>query len=489
MRARYLFTLLFVLLLCSPTLALEANQLRDMFVAGDYQGVVNLCDANAGQIEQSEFADQVLLYCGQAKVALYEENGSTPMLTSAIEDLEMSLNMYYLHSTSFALGKARVMALDKTSTREEKRALIWKGLGEMWDAINKRHGDEGFTRAVVSDAILSYSLQYKKLITDLVIKEQDDPAMVMWLTARIRMLTDRFKQIDPSQGENETRQGNLDAVYSYMQELYEATYFDRNPVVGMYKYNGDSNEHDYMQDEETQEMFHKSLYYYNEGLFRVRIPKARAVLHERIAYLCSLYISEDKDKKIEFYKQGFHNAADGLVIMDRIAADKPERADRAYRFEPDNTDLIAQLQKHYGQNLSGLIYLMWERQDYQSVVALRQNVFDKGFDWKTKANDFLLIADSAAKLAISNVSDKIMYDKYKEMCLMSSSRAFKFSLAKFNGRWPTYDEEFCEAMNAYSGFLMQFGETVEASNLERTYGPVCQEPPAEPAALEVEVNP
>ncbi|MDP8255346.1 MAG: hypothetical protein P9M14_06320 [Candidatus Alcyoniella australis] len=480
MRTRALLALAALsLALPLSALAIDAEQCRTLFMAEDYQGLVALCEAESERILQTEYPDRILYYCGQARSKLYDENGSVADLTGVIEDLERSLHLYYMPSTSFALGQARVEALEEVSSREEKRALIWRGTDEMWDAVINRHAEEGFSPQVMSDTLLSWALQYQQSLTELMIKEQEDLALVYWLTARLRMLSDRFVDIDPSLGENEVRQANLETISGWMGDLYVATYFDRNPVVGMYKYLGDRREGEYMQDDETQEMFHKSLYYYKEGLSRARTPKAKSVLNERIAYLCSLYQSEDKDKKLEFYKLGFHNAADGLVIMDRIAAKKPEREDRTYRFEPDNADLTAQLQKHYGRNLSGLIYFLWEREDYQAVVALRENAFDIGFDWESKPDDLLRIADAASKLASQSVGDPLMFDKYREMCLTSASRAFKFTLNKFNGRPPSsYDEPFCTAQAAYVGFLLRFGETVEAVSIERSYGTVCSEAPA-----------
>ena len=65
------------------------------------------------------------------------------------------------------------------------------------------------------------------------------------------------------------------------------------------------------------------------------------------------------------------------------------------------------------------------------------------------------------------------------MCLTSASRAFKFTLKKFGGKVPTYDEEFCSAMTAYGSFLNSFGETVEAANLDRTYGGLCEQKPGD----------
>jgi len=477
MRVRYLWIVLGVLLLCPPAFGLDPGQFREMFIAENYRGLADLCESSAAEIDQHEYADRILYYCGMAKVKVFEESGSVTDITEAIETLERSLYLYYLPGTGFSLGQARLAVIDQTTGQEEKRALQWQALGEMWDAIVKRHAEENFSTDVVSDAILKWSVDYQEAIVDRMLKEQEDAAVVRWLTARIRMLTDRYKGIDPSKGESEIRRTNLETISGWMNDFYETTYFDRNPVVGTYKYMGDRREGEYDQTEATQEKFHKALYYYNQGLVRARTLKAKAVLHERIAYLCSLYQSEDKDKKIQFYKQGFNDAASGLVYMDRIAKKRPEKQQTAYRFEPDNTDLTAELQKHYGRNLSGLLYFLWERGDFKEVVAYRKNAYDTGFDWKTKADDLLRIADAAAKLARRSVKDRMLYDKYKQMSLTSASRAFKFTLKKFKGRMPTNDESFCNALSAYSTFLASFGETVESTNLDLSYGSICNGPP------------
>lgn len=471
--------LLVLALVGGPVYGLDTNRFHELYQAGDYQGLVDFCGQVRGEMLAHEYADRLLSYCGNAQAKLFEQSGQSGDLMSAIDDLERSLYLYYMPGTSFALGQTRLAAIDQTSGREEKRVLLRQAMDEMWDAIFQRHAEEGFATEVLSDAVLKWSVDYHEVLVDRIILEQEDPAVVRWLTARARMLTDRYAKIDPTKGENETRQGNLETISSWMNSLYEASYFDRNAVVGMYKYMGDRREGEYDQTEATVEKFHKSLYYYNQGLDRgARSLKAKAVLHERIAYLCTLYQSEDKSKKVGFYKQGFHNAAEGLKLMDRIAKRRPDQQNMFYRFEPENGDLVSSLQKHYGSNLSGLIYFLWERGDHQTVIALRRNAWDTGFDWKTKANDLLRIADSAKKLAHHNVGDISSYRKYKEMCLTSASRAFKFTLKKFKGKQPLYDSSFCEAFSAYSMYLAGFGERVESTSLDRVYGSTCENPPA-----------
>lgn len=466
-----------VILINQPAIALDVNAMRDMLTSERYQELAALCASSKAEIEASQYIDRMLYYCGAAKVKLYEKSGNITDLTEAIDYLERSNYLYYLPSTSFALGRARLMATDSVAQKEERLAKEWQALDEMWDAITKRHAEEGFRTDVVSDTILSWSISYYESLIQRVIRDQDDPARLRWLTARLRMLADRYKNIDPTKGENPTRQTNLKTISQWMQELYQATYFDNNVVVGMYKYMGDRTEEKYDQTEATEEQFHKALYYYKEGLARAKSLKAKAVLNERISYLCALYQSESKDKKIEFYKMGFYHALEGLKQMSYLMATKPEKQLSFYRFEQPNADLVASLQKNYGINLSGFLYFLWERGDYKSVVALSKHAFEADFDWKTKHDDLLRIADAASKLAKENIRDRLLYDKYKEMCLTSAFKAFQFTMKRFKGAKPTYDEAFCSAFNIYTAFLASFGETIEAANLERLYGTTCKQAP------------
>jgi hypothetical protein len=477
-----------LLIACGSAVALDVNTYKDLYTKADYAGLDALCVSTEAEIDRDEMADRILYYCGQAKANLFEKGGTVTDLTAAIEILERSAALFYLPGTGFALGKARLAAVDKVTDYEQKRATEWRALNEMWEAIIKRHAEEGYATEVVSDSILAWGVAYHEALVDRTVKDQDDPAAVRWLAARARMLSDRFAKIDATKGENETRVDNLKTIAGWMRDLYEATFFDRNPAVGAYKYLGDRREGEYDQTVATDEKFVKALYYYKEGLARAKTLKAKAAFDERIGYLCSLYQSDDKSKKVEYYKSGFHHAADGLKLMERVALIKPENEQMTYRYEPENAALVADLQKHFGRNLSGLVYFLWERGDYKDVVALRTRSFDTGFDWKTKADDLLRIADAGFKLARANVRDRMLYEKYREMSLTSASRAFKFALKKYGGARPTaYDDAFCGSLTAYRDFLSGFGETVEATNLDRNYGPACEggpppTPPAAPAA-------
>ena len=463
-----------VLVACGSALAIDMNPYRDLYTKGDYAALNALCETHRAEIEKDELVDRLLYYCGQAKANLFEKTGTVTDLTSGIEDLERSAQLYYLPGTGFALGKARLAALDKVSDKEQRHDLEWRGLSDMWEAIVKRHAEEGYATAVLPDAMLAWAVTYGEALVDRLIKDQDDPGTVRWLTARARMLADRFSKIDPAKGESDERRDNLKTVAEWMKDFYESTFFDRNAVAGAYKYLGDRREGEYDQTAATEEKFTKALYYYKEGLARTKTLKGKAVLNERVGYLCSLFQTDDKKKKVEFYKTGFHHASDGLKLMERAALVKPEKEQIAYRFEPQNAVVVADLQKHFGRNLSGLLYFLWERGDYKDVVGLRTSAFDTGFDWKTKADDLLRIADAAYKLAKANVRDRMLYDKYREMSLTSASRAFKFALKKYGGARPTaYDEAFCGALGAYRDFLSSFGETVEATNLDRSYGTTC----------------
>ena len=469
--------------------AVDPNQFREMYVAGDYAGLVAQCDANRAEIDQHEFVDRLLYYCGQARFKLYETSGEITDATEAVKELELSAYYYYVPDTAFALGKARLAAIDEISDDEERIETLHQGLDEMWEAIEKQRATEYYPDKTASNRIIGWAIDYYESLIDRIIKAQDDPALVRWMTARARMLTDRFAKIDPTIDPDEQRRFYLDAIHTYMRDLYEATYFDNNPVVGLYRYKGDRRLSDYDQTEATRDQFVKSLYYYTEGLARTRSLKAKADLHNKIAILCTYFQSERKDEKVEYYKQGFLHAAEGIKLMRRLATQEKERDRDTYRYEASSPVLVADLEKNYGSNLAGLIYFLWERKDYKTVVALRSSAFDTGFDWETKPRDLLRIADSASRLARKHIRDRRLYAKYKEMCLTSASRAFKFTLKKYGGKLPkTYDGDVCESMQAYSGYLLSFGETVEATNLDRTYGTICGDGPPEGAAASQEVG-
>jgi len=459
----------------APSGRIDAEHFRALYQDENYEKIISLCNSGQAAMETDEYVDRLLYYCGQSRFKIYEKNNDQQALNAAINDLERSTYLYYLPSTAFALGKARMASVEYISDASKSKAVQRQALGEMWDAMVKRHAQEGYPTAVLSDTLLSWSISYYDSLIDRIIKE--DEAAVRWLTARVRMLTDRYSRINPEMGENQTRQVNLRTISGWIRELYEATYFDNRSPVGMLKFLGDRNMENYDQTAQTEKYFLQALGFYDKGLARARSLKGKAVLKEKISYLTSLFNSQDKEKKILYYKVGFFHANNALELLNRLAAGKSREAASSYWFEPLGDELLDSLKINYGRNLSGLLYFLWEKGDYQSVVTLR-SAFDVDFNWTTKLDDLLRIADAASKLARNEFRgtghnrDIITFESYKEMCLTSASQAFNYALkASYEGGLD--QSSFCSTLETYAAFLSGFGEIAEASHLTGVYGPRC----------------
>jgi hypothetical protein len=199
-----------------------------------------------------------------------------------------------------------------------------------------------------------------------------------------------------------------------------------------------------------------------------------AVLHGKIAFLCSRYQSGDKKRLVEFYKKGFLHSRKGLRLIRSVNLRSKETGKMTYRYEEENADVTAKLQKAYGNNLTGYIYNLYLEKDYKGVVGLKKQTLDVGFDWENKSDVLILFAESAKELAAQSIKDERNYLKYKQMALAAGSRAFKFVLKKYGGRPPSgYDEEFCTVFNRYWNYLDTFGQLVQRKSLENQYEQYC----------------
>lgn len=463
------------------TAKISVETFEEPLRAKEYEQVIGLCDKHQSEINDHPERDRILRACGQAKMGSFEKKRIITDLTGAMGDMEKSLKARYDNVASFDLGMARIRTIDTVPKDAEKLDEERKAILEMWEAIVMRHAIENFNPAV-SDQIIVWTIGnpnsnqpgYVDMLIERVIKNEGNIARERWLAARVRMLADRFANLDPNLGENETRQQNLDVLKGWMNDLLERSYFDNNILVGMLTYKADRYEEQYDQSNATEGDFHKAIYFYDEALKRAKSNKAMAVINQKMAFLCSRYRSDDKQRLIEFYKKGFLHARQGLRLMASVNKRRQERGKIEYRFEEESPDVSANLQKGYGNNLTGYIYNLWLAKDHKGVVGLKKVTLDVGFDWENKFDVLLLFAESAKELAGQSINDEANYYKYKEMCLSAGSRAFKFVLKRYGGKAPAgYDADFCKVFNAYWTYLDSFGQLIQAKSLENQFGYIC----------------
>ncbi|MDP8223122.1 MAG: hypothetical protein P9L99_07170 [Candidatus Lernaella stagnicola] len=479
MQRRVLIGSLVLLLLLTGLAAAEWESYKALYSAGEYQQLATMCQGQEDAIDADAGAHIIYKYCGMAHLRQYEKTKQGVDLTYAVKYLENSIAFSYSEEASFNLGVARMQALDHLSDGADMAQREYDALNEMWEAMRNLHAQENFARETLSDNLLIWSRDFRDEVIERVLKSEDAPGRARLLAAYLRMLADRFELVDPTKADSEVRQSNLKLFKDWMTELHELSYFDNNPVVGMYKYKANRHREKYDQSEKTEADFTKALHFYNEALKRVRTNKARAVLNADVAYLCSLYNSKDNEKLVSYYKIGFTNAYEGLNVMAKINQAKADSRREEYPYEMDSSELIAQLQKSYGSNLTGLEYFHHLRKDHRSVVSLKEFVFNSGFNWEGKETTFLLIADAADKLASNARRNRRAFDNYKEICLFASTRAFKATLQKHGGRAPVNDAEFCRVYQNHVNYLRRFGEAIEARELTLRYDPVCQAAAAE----------
>jgi len=446
---------------------------KELYNSQQYQTVIDMCLSNRGAIEVDPANDIIYKYCGMSYMQLYEKSKSTADLTKAVDFLELSLAYNYSEDAAFKLGVARMKEMDTLTDKEDLRERELLAIEEMWKALRVRHAMEDFNRLTLSDGMLVWSKDFRDVLIERILKSEEDKARVRLLSAYLRMLADRFVDLDPTLGENDVRRSNLGVFRDWMTQLLELSYFDNNVVVGMFKYMGDRTGENYDQTDATEDQFIKSLFNYNEGLARAKNNKAKAVLYADIADRCSYYKSDNREKMVSHYKTGFTSARQGLFLMKKINEKLADDVKEDFPYEPDNADIMAKLQRAYGSNLTGLCYFHWLRKDYKSVVAMRDYAFDTGFDWEGKQDTFLIIADAADKLASKHHRDRQAFTEYKELCLFASSRAFKSILKKYKGKPPVGSDEFCRVLTNHISYLRRFGMAIEAEGLQRQYHSSC----------------
>ncbi len=463
------------------TAGVTAETFISLNSAKQFQQCYDLCREKDSMIRTHPERREIRKACVEAGLKLYADTPITgEKLALAIEDLKKVNKDRRTHSSTYQLGKSQILTLDQMTSDTEKLDEEKNAVRNMWDAIIMRHAEEDFKEAV-SDMIILWTIGnsmdepgFVNLVTDRIFKNETNKGRVRWLSARLRMLSDRFVEIDPNKGENEIRESNLEILRVWMTELQNLTYFDNNSLVGMYKYKGNRLQEQYAATAETEAKFHQGLWYYNQGRSRAQSHKAKASLDQSIAYLCSRYRSEGKDKLVAFYRKGFQHARRGLKLMKVVNRVQPELGKKFYRHEEDNTELTSQLQKSYGVNLTGYIYNLYLLENYKGVIALKRVALDAGFDWESKADVLILFAESAQKMASESLDSELNYRKYKEMTLAAGNRAFKFALRRRGGKAPTaYDEDFCRVFNAYWNYLDGFGQTVQAKALDNRFSHVC----------------
>ena len=468
---------------------LTADTFLIPFRAKEYDKVMALCEQHTTEIQSHQDRDLILKTCGQAKIGSFHKTKKLTDLTGAMKDMEKSLKAKYDNQASYDLGAARLRTVDMVPKEQQKLDQEREAILEMWEAIMMRHAIENFNPAV-SDLIIVWTIGqesennpgYVNLLIERVIKNEGNRARLRWLAARIRMIADRYVNLDANLGENETRKNNLDVVKGWMIDLRDKSYFDNNILVGMLYYKADRHEEKYDGADASIDQFHKALYFYDEAIRRCKSNKAMAVLHQKAAFLCSRYKDANKKRLIEFYKKGFLHARKGLRLMRSVNKRRTEFGKEAYRYEEDNPEVTANLQKSYGNNLTGYIYNLYLEKKYKQVVGLKRFTLDVGFDWENKSDVLLLFAQCAKELAGKSEKSEVNYRKYKEMALSAGSRAFKFVLKNFGGRAPTsYNADFCKVFNAYYTYLDAFGELVPAKSLENRFGKICPAAGAPPA--------
>jgi len=464
-------------LLCVAILASSAaagwEQFKDLFLAKKFVQVTAMCVANKDSIPSDPNADLILKYCGMSEFELYKKDQQTDHLSMAIDYLEQSVAIRYSEEAAYQLGLVRLKALDRLTGAKDQLAREREGLSDLWDSLIKMHAAENFSRDTLSNTMLVWCQNARDSLIERVFNNEKNPARTHLLAALIRGLADRFSAINPDKGETDIRKGNLKIFKEWMKELQELSYFDNNIIVGMYKYRGDRQQEQYDQTAASEDHFTRAIYNYNEGLKRVKTNKARAVLASDVAYLTTLYTSTDKGKLVSYYKLGFDNANEALLIMKKLNEKSAGVPGASYPYEVDGAELTAKLQKSYGANLTGLAYEHYLRKDYASVIGLRQYLFDAGFDWENKSVTFTLLAETADKMAAEHYHQPELFKTYKALCLAASSHAFKLVMKKQQGK-TAYTPEFCRAYQYYVNYLNRFGETIEARDLSTRYEQGCQ---------------
>ncbi len=367
--------------------------------------------------------------------------------------------------------------LDKTGDDlldAEKEAIK-----EMWRAIQHRHQQEHFTD-MVSDQIIIWTIGnpnegtpgYADILVSRIIKHEGNINMQRWLAAKVRMLADRFVNISPKKGENDVRKGNLDVLKFWMSELLNATYFDNQILVGMYKYKADRFAERYDQTDNGFKMFKSAMYYYSNGIKRTKTAKARVELHLRASELCGRFMHSTPEQMKTYFNKGFRHAAQGINFMKPIMKDQVAKGGQEfYRNEMSNEKLLEKLQTAYGRNLLYYVNQLYSMGEYTTMAAIQRYVLRVPFDWSGKIDTLVLFAEACKKASAQSTGNLV--EKNKKLCLFASSEAFRLVLKRNGGKANSADPNFCKAFNAYYNYLSDYGQLIQARQLENQYAPYC----------------
>jgi hypothetical protein len=286
------------------------------------------------------------------------------------------------------------------------------------------------------------------------------------------MLADRFVNIDSKKGENDVRRDNLDVLKFWMNDLLNATYFDNQILVGMYKYKADRFAERYDQTDEGFKIFKSAMYYYSNGIKRTKTAKARVELHLRAAELCSRFMHSSPEQMKTYYNKGFRHAAQGINFMKTIMKEQVAKGGvEFYRNEMPNEKLLQKLQAAYGLNLLYYVNQLYSMGQYSAMAAIQRYVLRVPFDWSGKVDTLLIFAESCKQAAEQSGGN--LREKNIKLCLFAASEAFQLVLKRNGGKANAGDPNFCKAFNAYYNYLSDFGQLIQARQIENQYGAYC----------------
>jgi len=371
----------------------------------------------------------------------------------------------------------------KTVTNEMTLQFEREAINKMWKAIIYQHEEEKFTD-LVSDQIIIWTIGnpssgtpgYIDALVDRAIKNRDRKEQLQFITAKVRMVADRFVNIDPVNEGNEIRRNNLDVMKFWMTELMEDSYFDNNIAVGMMKYKADRLAELYDSSPGKFNKFKASIYYYSEAIRKVRSKKAMAHLHLAASQLSVRFDMNDVSRALIYYNKGFRHAYRGLKLMAAVEQTHLETGGReVYRYEKPNEALYKDLKLAYGKNLLLYIYKLYLKKDYNTIVSLDRYVLNVKFDWEGRIDTLLMFGKACHEAGAASGKNDRAFMKFKKLCLYASSKAFKLALARNNGKPPEKigDESFCKAFNAYYNYLDSYGQLIQAKQLLNQYQGYC----------------
>lgn len=280
--------------------------------------------------------------------------------------------------------------------------------------LHAKHDSNPSISDAAIDRIIGFSgeIGYVDLLIDGLMKNEGNSEQRDWIAGYIRKLADFGRKIDPALWENDTRKNNLEIVKKWMDSLYEATFFDNNILVGMYKYKGDRAEEKYDGAEPAKEHFRNAVQYYEKGHARANTAKAKVELHHALSFLHSRYKSKNKAELIRKYKKGFDHAKIGLdLVKNEIQKGKSKN----YPYEKKNKALLHEIQMHYANNFVGYIYNLYLTKEYKTIVDNHEHATGVPPSTGNLTDAFLLIAESAKELSLKYPKGSPKRERCKEI--------------------------------------------------------------------------